>query len=273
MAADRRSSHHASLRARAGIAPLHVGALMLAEILIVFASASEVQAYAGADMTAGDVFYNISRGMMVQEYFASGRTFSIPVLWLTNILVLLLGAVMLAMPSRDGIERGRMMASGSRTRYWLSRCVLALIWPLLALITRLACSEAFALALGGSAAMGQVSDGACILFESQGVVVWGGAQLVATVLIELVGGCVMCLALASMALATHAPIACMVAIGYVVVGVYSCSPLFLTNWMMAYRTVEYGCGLSAVLGAVAGVCVLLSCCVYAHVRLRRRDVI
>ena len=45
------------------------------------------------------------RGMMVQEYFASGRTFSIPVLWLTNILVLLLGTVMLAMPSRDGIER------------------------------------------------------------------------------------------------------------------------------------------------------------------------
>ena len=273
MAADRRSSQHASLRVRTGIAPLRVGALMLAEILIVLASASEVQAYAGADMTAGDVFYNISRGMMVQEFFAPGRAFSIPVLWLTNILVLLFGTVVLTMPSHDGIERGRMMASCSRTRYWLSRCVFALIWPLLALIIRLACSEAFALAWGGTTAMGLVSDGACILFESQGVVVWGGAQLVATVLIELIGGCAMCLSLASMALATNAPIACMVAIGYVVVGVYSCAPFFLTNWMMAYRTVEYGTGLSAVLGAVVGTCVLLACCAYAHVRLRRRDVI
>lgn len=273
MAVDQHLSQRVALRASAGVAAARVGTLVLAEILVAFASASEVQAYAGVDMTAGDVFYNISRGMMVQGFPIAGRVFTLPVLWLTNMLVLIVGALVFAVPSRDGIEWTRMMASGNRARYWRTRCLLAAIWPIFALIIRLACSEAFALVWGGSTVMGRLSNAACILFESQGVAVWDGTLLVVAVLIEAITGCILCFTIGTTVLTTNVPIACVASVGYAVIGAYSSSPFFLSNWVMAYRAVDYAGDIGTVFGAVAGACALVACCACFHVRLQQRDII
>ena len=140
--------------------------------VVPLASAANLRMQAGAYVTAGDICCNIVRGARIQDYLASGQTFSIPVLWLCSLLIISLGAVCLLMPPHGDIERTRVLASRSRASYWARRIAAVTGYVAFQLLWRLVCCVVIALVLGGSPGLGSLSADAAGLFAMEGPVAW-----------------------------------------------------------------------------------------------------
>lgn len=220
--------------------------------VVPLASAANLRMQAGANVTAGDIYCNIVRGARIQDYFASGQTFSIPVLWLCSLLVVSLGAVCLLMPPQNDIERTRLLASRSRTSYWAHRIAAVTGYAAFQLIWRLVCCMAIALVLGGSPNLGLLSADAEGLFSMEGPVAWGMGCLVRSCCLEFAVMLVISLVAGGIAVIVSAPVGVAALAGYVTVSVFTGLPVLVPNLLMLHRYVEYEAAGAPLLWLAAG---------------------
>lgn len=220
--------------------------------VVPLASAANLRMQAGAYVTAGDIYCNIVRGARIQDYLASGQTFSIPVLWLCSLLIISLGAVCLLIPPQNDIERTRLLASRSRTSYWAHRIAAVTGYVAFQLIWRIVCCVAIALALKGSPGLGSLSADAAGLFAMEGPVAWGVECLLRSCCLEFAVVLVMSLVAGGIAVIMSAPVGVAALAGYVTVSVFTGLPVLVPNLLMLHRYVEYEAAGAPLLWLAAG---------------------
>lgn len=220
--------------------------------VVPLASAANLRMQAGAYVTAGDICCNIVRGARIQDYLASGQTFSIPVLWLCGLLIISLGAVCLLMPPHGDIERARVLASRSRASYWARRIAAVTGYVAFQLLWRLVCCVVIALVLGGSPGLGSLSADAAGLFAMEGPVAWDVGCLLRSCCLEFAVVLAMSLVAGGLAVIVSAPVGVAALAGYVTVSVFTGLPVLVPNMLMLHRYVEYEAAGAPLLWLAAG---------------------
>lgn len=220
--------------------------------VVPLASAANLRMQAGAYVTAGDICCNIVRGARIQDYLASGQTFSIPVLWLCSLLIISLGAVCLLMPPHGDVERTRVLASRSRASYWARRIAAVTGYVAFQLLWRLVCCVMIALVLGGSPGLGSLSADAAGLFAMEGPVAWDVGCLLRSCCLEFAVVLAISLVAGGLAVIVSAPVGVAALAGYVTVSVFTGLPVLVPNMLMLHRYVEYEAAGAPLLWLAAG---------------------
>lgn len=245
----------------------------LATVAVPLSSAAEMRAYVSGAITAGDVLFNIVRGMAPQEFMVGqdGPSFSIPVLWLCSLLLEVFGSVLLFFPRRDGLETVRLFASGSRGRYWAGKCLRMVAFPFAFLAWQLMWCVTLAVVLGGSPNLLAISADGSALFAEFGSTAWDAGWFMGFMVVDLLSCFVICLAAQLLSVNLGAPVACTCALGYVVVAIFFGSPLLVPNVLMGYRLAGFVGDVGAFMQFIVGAALLAALSVVLFMRLRRRD--
>ncbi len=242
-----------------------------AATVVPLASAANVRMQAGPHMTAADIYCNIMRGARIQDYFASGQTFTIPVLWLCSLLVISIGAMLLFVPAHLDIERTRLLTSRSRTAYWLHRAVAIACYMAVQLAWRLVCCALIAWAIGGTPTFDALSKDASGLFQMEGSLVWSAGELLRANCMEFAALYAMSLVTGGIAVVTSLPAGVAALVGYVTVSIFTCLPVLIPNELMLHRMAEHGVTGGSAMWFALGMTPLLAAWCLLFLKLRSID--
>lgn len=249
-----------------------LAAVLFLAALVPLLAMLQLRAGGQTSILAGDVYLRITIGVP-PRYLGGDQPFSIPMLWLADLLVGMLGACMLFSPQMSGDQLVRLLASGSRSTYWGRRALVVLALPAGLLAWRAVLCSAFAFVTGGSPSVLEVSDAVLQDLRSVAAPHWDAGVLFAVAAAEVAVRALLYLSVGLLTRFTGAPVACAALLGYVAASLYASMPVGLPCALMVLRLLAWGADPLSAVGMVLGALPFIPLIFVLFSRLEKKDVL